>query len=233
MMICTPRRRCLKVTHSYQCCLVEPRLVYLIDVKKNRILNLEGTIMTNSKNKELQFKAIKSWALYQRTKELYKASFPPEERFSFFYLYLKSMGKKADFLAAYDDDNYLGFVYLTYYKDIMYIFFFAVTEEYRGQEYGSLILKILQKKYQDKRISLFIESTQGNFNNLEMRIRRKNFYIRNGFQTADYQIVENNISYELLYYGNFITKDEMHQLLKNYAGSLLYYLLYQRRGEKK
>ncbi len=164
-------------------------------------------------------------------KELYTRAFPKEERIDFSYLSLKARTRRADFVAIYDEDEYIGLAYLIYYKKIVFLFFLAVEERYRGRGYGTRILARLKEAFKNRAIVLWVETTkenhEGEFENLDERKRRKNFYFKSGYVESPYGISEKGVRYDVLEIGDrCIKEDEMHDLLRQFFGKPLYYLYY-------
>lgn len=98
----------------------------------------------------------------KRLERLYRAAFPREERPPYFYIKWKAMKQGADFFGIYDNNRFIGLIYTVTNKDVVYIFFFAIEEDYRGLGYGSQALSKDKHKYRDKRIVLCIEALEEN-----------------------------------------------------------------------
>ena len=81
----------------------------------------------------------------------------------------------------YQEEKLIGFTILCIHHQIVSILYLAVKEEYRNLGYGSMILEDLSKEYVSNRIMLDIEQIK-ECKNKEQRIKRKQFYLRNGFQ---------------------------------------------------
>lgn len=62
----------------------------------------------------------------------------------------------------------------------MLLDYFAIVDSVRGQGYGSRALRALQEQYADRHFFLEIESIYDDCENVEQRMRRKQFYLRNG-----------------------------------------------------
>lgn len=167
---------------------------------------------------------------YKSVKKLYHTAFPADERVPFWFLMAKSKGKNAEFYSIYEKEKWVGFVYIVSYQDIRYVFYLAVSEKERGKSYGSKILKKIIAKYQNKRIILLIEPVDKNTDNYEERVNRKNFYEKNGFYDLHYQVLEKNVIYSALGYGNRVSKKEYLLLIKNYLGKILFALYYNKIG---
>lgn len=155
-------------------------------------------------------------------KRLYTTAFPAEERAPFWILAGKSKKEFVDFLSVRSDADFIGFVYIVNYKDLSYLFFFAVDDKYRGQGLGSRILEEVRARYSDRRLFLAIEQLDKNADNYEMRVRRKNFYQRNGFRDLNCRIREASMYYSALGTTDKEIKDEEYRcLMSRYFGKFL------------
>lgn len=159
--------------------------------------------------------------LKPKVKELYLSAFPDYERYPFWLLVYKSKKKNTDFYVIYDDSEYIGLLYLTYYKDIVYVFYLAIDPAHQSKGYGSKILQYLQQTYNDKRLFLNIEKVERSADNYEQRVKRKRFYEKNGFINTDFEIEGKDIVYEILYSGGEVYEDEYYAVFKSYLGSFL------------
>ncbi len=75
---------------------------------------------------------------YRQTENLYINAFPEEERPPFdFTLQLQDNAM----YAIEDNDAFIGLIDLSFYEDIIYIFFLAVDPVRRNKGYGARILK--------------------------------------------------------------------------------------------
>lgn len=160
-----------------------------------------------------------------KAKNLYINEFPGYERYPFWLLTYKSKKENSDFYAIYDDNEYIGLLYLTYYKDIVYVFYLAIDPSHRSKGYGSRILQHLRKVYKDKRLLLNIEKVDSFADNYEQRFKRKRFYEKNGFKNTDFEIEKKDIVYEILYLGEEVYEYEYHALFKSYLGRILNLIL--------
>lgn len=150
-----------------------------------------------------------------KIKNLYIDEFPDYERYPFWLLVYKSKKKNSDFYAIYDDSEYIGLLYLTYYKDIVYVFYLAIDPPQQSKGYGSKILQYLRKIYKDKRLLLNIEKVDRTADNYEQRFKRKRFYEKNGFKNTNFEIEKKDIVYEY----------EYHAIFKSYLGRILNFIL--------
>lgn len=127
-------------------------------------------------------------------KKIYLTSFPKTERYPFWLLRRCASSKNVEFYSIYDDSLIIGVVYLLNHKDITYLLYLAVKEQYRNQGYGSKILKDLLIKKSKNKIILSIE--RSNYN--ELAFRRKMFYLKNGFYSTNQFLKDGVVEYELL-----------------------------------
>lgn len=156
-----------------------------------------------------------------RLKSLYHQSFPIEERVPFWILAMKTKHAENNWLFVYDDMEFLGIVYTVCYMDIVYIWYFALLPNKQGQGYGSVILQMLHKQYHDKRVILNIEIDDPQSKNNELRHRRKQFYLRNGYVECGFYTKEVGVLFEMLSYGGTIEYAEYQALLTKYFNKVL------------
>ena len=87
-------------------------------------------------------------------KKLYDEAFPKEEQIPFWILRKASRTSTADLMQVYDDDLLVGFIHLVYFEDVVYLYYFAIEPDERGQGYGSKILQALRRRFSARRIIL-------------------------------------------------------------------------------
>lgn len=126
-------------------------------------------------------------------KKIYIKSFPKNERFSFWMLKKCAKEKNVKFETIVNDNKVIGIVYLINYDNISYLMYFAIDEKFRNKGYGSKVLKDLIKKY--KTIILSIERPK---KELKYSQKRKEFYLRNGFNETNKFIIDSGVEYEIL-----------------------------------
>ena len=134
--------------------------------------------------------------------KLYVSAFPREERppVNMFFNTVKLPND--DLFGFYENETFIGFANVILYKDICYLFFFAITQENRSKGYGTKILQILKEMYKDKVLTLCYEEIDGKYKDIELRKRRKNFYYRNGFKDNEMKTCEYGVNYETCYIGS-------------------------------
>ena len=153
-------------------------------------------------------------------KKLYDEAFPKEEQIPFWILRKASRTSTADLMQVYDDDLLVGFIHLVYFEDVVYLYYFAIEPDERGQGYGSKILQALRRRFSARRIILNIEVVDENCDNYEERKKRKSLS-ENGFREAGYSTREYGVEYEMLYLGGNVSYEEFLALIRKYFGRTL------------
>lgn len=126
-------------------------------------------------------KISKRLANYDEVVRVYEEAFPAYERFPMWLILLLSKFKGNDFLAFYDDGNFVGLANAYESKKTVYILFLAVNGAVRSKGYGSKILNWLKQNYPNKTLFLSVEPDDAEASNAEQRKRRFAFYRKNGF----------------------------------------------------
>ena len=164
----------------------------------------------------------------EQIKQLYRTAFPKEERAPLFTLYHKAKKEQYNFYAIVEDEEFTGLIYTMEDCGIVYVFFFAIQDEKRGQGYGSKVLAMIKDKYPNRTVTLMIEDMrETEADNYDQRIRRLKFYESNGFTQLHIYIIEAGVKYELLGTQTGVTQADFLQLMKNYLGGLLYRFIYK------
>ena len=108
-------------------------------------------------------------------------AFPECERNSLDDLYASDTADKLEMLGIYDDDEIVGFFTVRIFKNIRYLAYFAVRHDKRSAGIGSRALKLLSERYPDAQIVTEFETPDESCENNALRLRRRDFYLRNGF----------------------------------------------------
>lgn len=147
---------------------------------------------------------------------LYISAFPPEERPPEEMFFSNAEKKDNELFAVYEGEEFIGFTDLLFYKDLCYLFFLAVSPEFRNKGYGSQIVQEVLKKYPDKTFILCYDEVDDKYSDNELRIRRRDFYYRNGFKDNNLKTCEYGVRYDTVYHGS-------HQVsFENYLGIFLH-----------
>lgn len=155
-------------------------------------------------------------------KNIYFESFPKNERMPFLMMVAMSKLWNTDFLSFYDDDKLCGFVYLAHNRKIVFVMFLAVDKTLRSKGYGSAILQEIQNRYPNKKIIISIEPCDDNAPDIELRTRRKDFYMRNGYEETGYRMKLNGVAQEIIIRNGEFDKKQFHTFFLLYSNGTIW-----------
>lgn len=127
--------------------------------------------------------------------KLAKEAFLPEE-----YLPPDYIVKMEDFklYALYDNNLFVCLMAIKTLKNMAYLFYLAIDSNYRSKGYGKQALEEFKKLNENFQLTLDIELIDKKAKNNEQRIKRKNFYIKNGYKETGKGIYYFGVYYEIL-----------------------------------
>lgn len=115
---------------------------------------------------------------------LYRAAFPVSERKPFRMIVSMARRGKTDVWYAESEGRFAGFASTINDESIILLDYLAVDKKRRGRGEGSRILQALKENYAGRGIFVEIESPFENVPERRARLRRKSFYVANGFAPA-------------------------------------------------
>lgn len=127
-------------------------------------------------------------ALRRKMRNLYRVSFPKEERLPWWILRLNACRDGIDLTAWLDGDVFCGFTSSVTVEGLHFVLFLAVEPELHSKGYGSAILQELRRSYDC--VVLNVETLDPSAPNYPQRQRRFAFYQRNGFVDTGYHVWE-------------------------------------------
>ena len=154
-------------------------------------------------------------------KEIYFSSFPKEERMPYPLMRLLSLGRSTAFLSFREGDVPRGLAYLAALDSIVFVMFLAVNPALRSRGYGSEILRKLEELYPGRKLILSIERCDVPAPNHDLRVRRKAFYLKNGFVETGYFVELSRVKQELLIKNGAFDRAEFLSFLKKYSNGTL------------
>ena len=155
-------------------------------------------------------------------KRIYFESFPKRERMPFPLMVAMSKLWNTKFFGFYDGDIPCGFIYLASNRKIVFVMFFAVDKCLRSKGYGSLILQQIKNKYPDKKIIVSIEPCDDIAPDIELRKRRKTFYMKNGYKETGYMMKLNGVMQEIMVTNGEFIKREFCSFFLTYSFGSIY-----------
>lgn len=162
---------------------------------------------------------------YKSIKKLYKKAFPRNERAPFFLLMKKAKLSAADFWALYDEEKWVGLVYVIKSTGLAYIFYLAIKESERGRGYGRKAMDMIKSQYSGCRIFLALEQLDRAASNYEQRVSRHSFYEKCGLSDLPYKLKEATVVYAIMGVGGAVEPEEYRRMMENYMGRLLVRLI--------
>lgn len=142
-------------------------------------------------------KITKENRFWQQINFLAKEAFPPEEYLAPDTLVEMSKEDSFDFWALTDKDTFIGFMVVKTYKDLAYLFFLAIAPAYRAKGYGSRAIETLRALYPDKKQIVDFEAQDKTAPNNEQRIKRRQFYLKNGYKETGLFLSYLGVDYEV------------------------------------
>lgn len=176
---------------------------------------------------------------FPQVKALYESAFPANERIPIKHLLDDKIER--EFWAFFDKEEggnhgevgkeiaaapmFCGFSNSITHGSITNIVYFAVVPELRSRGYGSQILQVIREQHPDTRIvvDIEVEEDSKDAEELERRNRRRDFYLRNGFDSSPVDYVWQGEHYRLLSAGGPVTEKEFRdfwkEILKDIPGA--------------
>ena len=85
-------------------------------------------------------------------------------------------------------------------EELVFILYLAVNDKIRSKGYGSAILQCIKQRFSNKAIALNIEPLDPKSDNYAQRIKRFEFYLKNGFVDTHYQILATTTQFPIKEY---------------------------------
>lgn len=159
--------------------------------------------------------------IWKKLKKLYIGAFPANERAPFYMLKKRAKQGRGEMLAAYDNNELVGMAYIIGDTDLGYLFYFAIMPELRGKGYGSKILSLLRERYSGGRLFLAREQLDKSADNYSQRVKRHEFYLKNGFADLNATIREAGVVYDVMITNGKVSPQEYADLMLSWAGKLM------------
>lgn len=153
---------------------------------------------------------------YGMIREIYKKSFPRAEQCPVWMLRLMSHRKGIHSEAFYDREVLCGFCYYMVNEKTVFILYLAVNPDARSKGYGSQILTWLKEMYQGRTLFLDAEKKDEKAPNAVQRIRRMEFYRKNGILETNHFFDYDDVSYEILSTDREFGRKEYKENIKSF-----------------
>lgn len=172
--------------------------------------------------------------LTEQIKTLYLQAFPESERKPFammeekqregrmqIWAIVRENGEDAE--TQEEQQEFCGLAITVLYKDMVLLDYFAIHPRKRGCGIGSEVLEMLKEMYADKCFFLEIESTGEETEKLtekerQIRMKRKQFYHRNGMKDTGLEVILFGVQMEILSAGRAVSFAEYYHLYEDTFG---------------
>ena len=152
--------------------------------------------------------------------DLYQKAFPESERKPFSLIERKAAMGSMEILVINEGGRRCGLAITAMGPDtdLVLLDYFAISEEYRGMGIGTEAILLLKELYCDRQFFLEIEELDETAPNKEERIRRKQFYLRNGMLETGIRVSLFHVDMELLASKPGLTFEECEKLYRELLG---------------
>lgn len=147
--------------------------------------------------------------------DLYEQSFSDIEKVPKENL-MRTFGRGGGLIEYYDDEEFIGFTFFFSDEDRTFWVYFATRPEMRSKGYGAKIIPILRDALKGQRIFLVIEPCDPMAEDIDIRIRRHGFYIRNGCSDSGVQVISDDAWFDTMYVQGELTEQEMWDTVRLY-----------------
>lgn len=170
----------------------------------------------------LRVERVRSSKRKKEIKRIYTDAFSKKDRMPFPMMVAMSYLWNTEFLCYYDGNTLCGLIYLATIGRQTFVMFFAVDEKLRSRGYGSQILDYVQKAHPNNKIIITIEPCcDKSAGDLAVRIRRKDFYLRNGYQETGYYM-KLGATQEIIIKNGEFSKPEFQMFFAAYSFLTMY-----------
>ena len=136
---------------------------------------------------------------YKQVNEIYKTSFPKEERYSSLNKLISyTKRNSAELYCLINCKTVYGFIYAIKYKNMIFILYLAINNKKRSCGNGSYLLRWYLEKYCDKSIYLNIDKINENAIDYNIRKKRLKFYEKNSLYLTHYLSCEKDNIFNIL-----------------------------------
>ena len=151
--------------------------------------------------------------------KLYYKAFPKDELKPFDLILQKQKDGFVDVLAIESDGNFVGLAITGTYKNLVLLDYFAIEDDFRNRKFGTTAFNLIKNRYRDKKFFLEIENPENlECNNKLERLRRRNFYLKNGVIELPYFVDLLGVEVKILANTVILTYEEYLSVYSNVFG---------------
>lgn len=151
--------------------------------------------------------------------KLYYKAFPKDELKPFELILQKQKDGFVDILALESDGIFVGLAITGTYKNLVLLDYFAIEDDFRNRKFGTTAFNLIKNRYRDKKFFLEIENPENlECNNKLERLRRRNFYLKNGVIELPYFVDLLGVEVKILANTDILTYEEYLSVYSNVFG---------------
>jgi len=158
--------------------------------------------------------ATKESRFWNQVNLLAKEAFPPEEYLAPEQLLKMVEADNFDFWILSDGDAFAGFMVVQTHKNLAYLFFLAIDFTCRGKGYGSRAIETLRALYPAKIQVVDFEMLDESASNNIQRIKRRQFYLKNGYKETGLFLSYLGVNYEVFCISDHFDTQEFKDMMK-------------------
>ena len=145
---------------------------------------------------------------------LAREAFPPEEYLAPEKLLEMANAENFDFWILTDGNTFVGFMVVQTYGNLAYLFFLAIDASCRSKGYGGHAIKSLKMAYPDKKQVVDFEMLDTTRDNYPQRVKRREFYLRNGYKETGLFLSYLGVDYEVFCMDDAFDEAEFKSMMK-------------------
>ncbi len=128
----------------------------------------------------------------------------------------RALRRGASLVEYRDNGKFVGFTFSFSDRDMVFFVYFATVPDMRGRGYGSEILEAFRRMNLGKRVFLVTEPCDRNAADYGLRVRRQEFYRRNGCKDTGKTIVSDGEVFDTMFVQGYLSDEEMASLVELY-----------------
>lgn len=155
------------------------------------------------------------------SRKIYNDAFPKEDRMPFWLMPTMAKGRATEMHVYRDGDAYCGMDYVASLDGTTFVMFLAVDGRMRSRGYGGMILDRIKSDHPDDLIIVSFEPPVEGEDGYEVRLRRKRFYLRNGFRETGYVGVLGGKSQEIMVFNGEFDPHSFLEFFRKYSNGTM------------
>jgi len=152
---------------------------------------------------------------YGKVEKLAKEAFPQKEYLAPSTLIEMAKSDDFDFFALYDEETFVGLIAIRTHKEMTYLLFLAIAPTHRSQGYGKRAMETLRSLYPDTQQVVDMEMPDENAENAKQCVRRRGFYLQNGYKPTDHYLACRKVNFEILCMADYFNFDLFKEMMSH------------------